>query len=104
MLKHLKTIHEIVTVCNGLPSTVLGSNWPSVPIYHLQTRNLRLHGRLIKATTFSSVSSARSFSTQTFIFHFRFSSFLCFQLSASLLMDQTRMNIITLYFREAFIA
>lgn len=91
-------------MCVGLSSVVLDSNWPSAPIYHLQTRNLRLHGRMIKAATFSSVSSANSFSTQTFIFQFSFSSFLGFQLSASLLMDQTRMKIITLYIRGAFIA
>lgn len=45
--------------------TVLASNWPSAPIYHLQTRSLRLHGRMIKATTHSSVSSAYSSSKET---------------------------------------
>lgn len=38
----------------------------------------------------------------TFIFQFRFSSFLCFQPSALLLMDQKRTKIITLYIRGAF--
>lgn len=55
--------------------TALGSNWSSAPIYHRQTRNFRLHGGMIKATALSSVRSAYSFSKETFISHFRFSSF-----------------------------
>ena len=46
--------------------TVLGSNWSSAPIYQRQTRKLRLHGRMIKATTLSSVSSSCSFSKDLF--------------------------------------
>lgn len=39
MLNKLKTVKKIVTIYNGLSSTALSCNWPSMPIYHIQTRN-----------------------------------------------------------------
>lgn len=87
------------------------SNWPSAPIYHLQRRSLRLHGRMIKAPTFSSVSSTYGFSKNTFFFvvlssftsyFFRFSAFSCVPFCAWI--KQEERQIITAYVSDLVIA